>query len=882
MKRKFLKAVLFTVAMATVSGTFVSCKDYDDDIKDLQEQINQKALAADVTALQSQVQSALSAAQSALAEAQKKADATAVADLEKRVAALESAMAKLEEFKADLEKKNKEDFEKLKAEVEATIGNMSTEVTLMGVFATDNWGKLTLDEESNELTLKHGVVANPAKAGATFTFGKADQEKNGQGQPVGTKYAATPTADYVGKAAINFPGTILVRVNPANAELTPDMIKLVNSKGEDLSAVVACSAVNKYDALLTRAGESGLWAVSFQLKSDAKVKDNQIAGLIKDGKSIRCYVALNNTENEDRYVVSDEDITFTDLEAYVPAEDLSQVKVITKVTNEVLANINESPTDGASTGDVLAENGETITISFENLPQVDKFYVVRDDDHAGKDASSQASEINAWNTYKYEGLNKMVEVANGTGKGKVTVTIPGAVGDEVAFRIFAVNYDGTVLDRSFVAYVGKNTAAASVTANMKADKTRADVDGVMTNNFSTGWVAIDGTLKDGVAFNPATVDLKAGKDVVIAGATIAFAKNAKGEAASKNSEIKYVKIDVPAANVADWKDGATLTSQLTTNGADGLIENTFDVTLTKVMPDAAYTKTLLGYSWKAEQLKNGVYTAYLYPQAAPTYDWTTTVTAGYKTMASAINGLDDGTIITIADAALTAADWQGKQYYKNPIVVEFADGATFPIEVNNAEDSAGTLLIDSKTQHDMAIGYNYGFISSETEDDEVYVVNVEEDKIVFACPLDPSAHTYAWTKIPEVPATATTPAVPAKDVNFLTYGSTATVDGVNLAEYILGKNSYDNSVFGMTLANAMVTSTGLYVEAVKAELISNATGKPDYYTVAIDQTGAMTFTLNSETTNPLADVPSTLKITLKDCFGHENAYELPFTVKRAE
>ena len=40
MNKKFLSAILFGALMVTSTGTFVSCKDYDDDIKDLQGQID--------------------------------------------------------------------------------------------------------------------------------------------------------------------------------------------------------------------------------------------------------------------------------------------------------------------------------------------------------------------------------------------------------------------------------------------------------------------------------------------------------------------------------------------------------------------------------------------------------------------------------------------------------------------------------------------------------------------------------------------------------------------------------------------------------------------------------------------------------------------------
>jgi len=44
MNKKFLSAILFGALMVTSTGTFVFCKDYDDDIEDLQAQIDKKHL----------------------------------------------------------------------------------------------------------------------------------------------------------------------------------------------------------------------------------------------------------------------------------------------------------------------------------------------------------------------------------------------------------------------------------------------------------------------------------------------------------------------------------------------------------------------------------------------------------------------------------------------------------------------------------------------------------------------------------------------------------------------------------------------------------------------------------------------------------------------
>ncbi len=39
MNKKFLSVILFSALMVGTAGTFTSCKDYDDDIKDLQNKL---------------------------------------------------------------------------------------------------------------------------------------------------------------------------------------------------------------------------------------------------------------------------------------------------------------------------------------------------------------------------------------------------------------------------------------------------------------------------------------------------------------------------------------------------------------------------------------------------------------------------------------------------------------------------------------------------------------------------------------------------------------------------------------------------------------------------------------------------------------------------
>lgn len=91
MNKKFLSVTLFSALMIGATGTFTSCKDYDDDIKNLQEQIDgQNGLSAKITAVESSIsnlQSAQSGLQSEIAVAKDEASKAALAAQEAAIAA---------------------------------------------------------------------------------------------------------------------------------------------------------------------------------------------------------------------------------------------------------------------------------------------------------------------------------------------------------------------------------------------------------------------------------------------------------------------------------------------------------------------------------------------------------------------------------------------------------------------------------------------------------------------------------------------------------------------------------------------------------------------------------------------------------------------------
>ena len=920
MKRKYLSALLMGVLTLSSVSTFTSCKDYDDDINSLQEQVNKAALSSDVEALKTQVNNAASSAQNAATKAEEAltkagANATEIAtvkalatkngtDVAKALTdaanaataasnaataasnaataaatAQDSANAALTKI-AGMDKELKKLALNAQSHVTATqlknsldslsqvineatsdsIANLTkivngykgginalytavTEVSLMGSW--DGYNGNSIWNGQCNLTFETGTIP------ANYTFGaKEKDDENGE-------HSADPKKSYVKDASINFPSEFLVRINPVNAKITPDMIKLIDSKGNDLNKLIKVVDVEKYDKLLSRASETGLWTVKVQLQDG--VKPENVAQKTENGEHILYAVAVNNTASQaetvadaaSRYVVSTYDLTVQGTRPYVGANDLGSVKV--KAESKGWKTLDELKPTGSDL--VYAANGENILVSFENVANADRFYVVRDDKHAGE---SDASELNAWKSYEYQGLNQVVAVEKGLGKDTLNIKINGQVGDEVQFRIFAVNYNGTLVEqkgRPFRVYVGAQSTTTSVAGNLVATG---------KETMETDWLPITGNLKkDGTL--PSTVWVTVNN--VKIEANVEYAKDNEGHPApaDDNSKIKFAKFSVNAADLTKWADGATATGTIKDN--ENVTVNTISVSLTKVMPTAEATKALMNYKWKDNQLNNGVYTAYLYPAADA---WTTAnVATGYKDMEQAINGLNTNFVISFANAALKAEN--GKNYYKNALDVT---ATPWKVNVSNAKDDAGVALIDNETKHETTISYNYGKISSvkPTED---YIVNVETVQTVFACPLNTVAQTYAWAQVPAVYGTNGQVVTPAKDVNVLTYGSEETVI-TNIFDCLVAHNSFDNTVFGGKLSERY----NKYVK-IEAKLISNGSKLEDYYTATVTN-GVITFHKQSAATNPTADVASTLVLTMTDAFGHENVYKLPFTVKRAE
>ena len=694
---------------------------------------------------------------------------------------------------------------------------------------------------------------------ADLTFGKGQKDDNGVVVP-----EATNQQTYKKGTPFNNETSIVVRVNPTNAELTKNTtIKLVDSKGRDLSDVLELDTPERFNTLLSRASAAtGLWTIPVKVKAGVATDkiEQKVGGTGADRNNHVLYaVAIKNTATEkdaqDRYVTSTYDLTVQEPTNFTAATSLKDVKIWSETTmgydNAITLDHNKKTTSTIGGAEVSAKNNEKINIDFSAYKdQVQYFYVVRDDSHV--DSESGTSAINAWNSYKYNGLGQVKKADEG---GVLTVDInKGQVGDEIGFRIFAVNYNGTLVPTtgdSFVVYVGEQQNQASVAGSINV---------TTVSNNATGWLPLTGTLKDGVRLTPNFTATVNGQPIDF---TVQYAANNKGAAPVKdgvyhNSLIKYVKFTC-TSDMSTWKDDAKAVFTISQKDADDkMVQNEINVTLTKVLPTVESTKKLMGYTWKDEQLVGDTYTAYVYPVNG----WTTAGSAkGYKDLDQAITGLRSNFVVNIANLQ--------KDDKNNYTVSQNFTTSPWRVTVDNG-------LIDAKTKHATNISYNYGKISSEKKNEAGaivdYVVAVETVQTIFACPLEKGVQTYSWGKL-GVPDGETTKYV---DVNYLTYGNENAVVS-NLFDFIIGHNDFDNTVFGGKLS-ALAPSK--YV-AVSAKLISNGSKQQDYF-IAHVTGGTITFEKKSGTTNPVKDVASTLVITVKDAFGHTFDYPMDFTVKRAQ
>ena len=644
MNKKFLSAILFGALMVTATGTFVSCKDYDDDIDELWDAMDGKAAITDLTTQVSNMQSALDAAkasaENALAKAEeaKKAAETNGADITEinaEIKALQDKIKNLENATIDVEA--------LKAELKQTIADEIKAADIDGLkkkvedqlkVVTDLAGSFLTMVTEIDLWYKGGQNANLDNL--LLNFVNTVEKDN--------KFGPKNEIVFSKGTEVKTPTSVIVRVVPSNAELTPSMISLINGKGESIMNDVTVTSVEPYSELLTRGSSTGLWKINFELN---KYNADGFETIQKsNGKDILYAIAVNDTKTaegqEKRAVISDyaltldhddalaasklnykvngknvdeihnryahageadgistpststiEDYIWKDKAAVAIAQDKSNVLVKASQTDkddnrQIYASLNVEvgvPFEVELTeGDV---RGEDKTI------QPRAFYVTLDKSHA---VESNPSEINAWESYNIEGLDQVVDKTSN--KLKITIPVEAAKGDYIGFRVYAVNYDGTLVDpdgRAFYVYVAgaKTTSSADL---MFKPTTYAN----STTLFDSDKQPLS-TAKWVSATKAELVKIYDNSDADKANITTTIGLELDnfymlGNSAKKLSEVAalttaqdlapYTKVQIQNADMMKLEDGKTYTAiiNLINANANNSIVETVTITFTKVLP----------------------------------------------------------------------------------------------------------------------------------------------------------------------------------------------------------------------------------------------------------------------------------------------------------
>jgi len=226
------------------------------------------------------------------------------------------------------------------------------------------------------------------------------------------------------------------------------------------------------------------------------------------------------------------------------------------------------------------------------------FYVTLDSENA---VESKPSELNAWNSYKYEGLNTMFKGNEGTIRIKSDV----AINDIIGFRVYAVNLDGTLLDpdgRAFYVVLGNPSTSGTVKADIVAKTSGTCTSAIQS---ATGFVPenLADLYIDKDANTKATLDVlqtasnwtadKNNPKYNDNGSTVAEGGNTSDQFTvtlldkdgKATTDVKKVeKAQLSIADPAKYIDGKTYKQTLSLYDKNGVLVKTLTAEFTKVMP----------------------------------------------------------------------------------------------------------------------------------------------------------------------------------------------------------------------------------------------------------------------------------------------------------
>lgn len=877
MKRKYFSALLMGALTIASVSTFTSCKDYDDDIDNLQSQIDKAGLQSDIDALKTQLQDAASTASAAKTTA-------------------ESALAKANDAAV------KADVEKAIQKVEVTANKAATDVAT------------AISNAANAQTTADGAqkAADAAAKAAKDAQKQADQAVKDAAAAATTANAAAKQADF--EKALERIGnleTSRVTADKLDEKLTQLKEELLGADGDketigSLTVKVNAykgaveelySAVTSVELVETYSGVNGFTSNWNTTNGITPLTVEMLHGLISDDskfgdengneKAILYAVAINNTVDSkaeaaaDRYVVSTYDVKPT-YNKFVPSNDFT-FKVGGKDVSEIhnrwtgyeivgensnfssnknpeLAWANDAAAEPVLEGEkknvenanyrshrsdvrywnslLQVEVGKPFSITdlkTSDNTAADYYYVVLDKDNA---IESGVSELNAWKNYEIDNLNKVVPASENL---TLTIQTEAANHDIIGFRVYAVNKDGKLLDpdgKAFYVVVGENYTSGIVGNLDAVNKITEKKDFSPVDGVSYGpWELVADNNACPLSEKPVFAAVYYDKD---------------GNETTNMSEV--TKIAFKVNNPALIADGATvsLKSTLRKYTDNNFYEvGTVTATYTKVLPKA-FPADITFRPAQETGKGTGYFIAYMTPENG--YTVTNKSVYGSVDLNNVFYNLDDNVSFEIADAAKDAND---------KLTSVKADKANKFVATVAAKD-----FINSTTKHAVTAKYNYGEISlvknNKTGQWEKKPCSVDYGKslsVTFACWH--SASSYSWKEQPA-----------------LQWKATANVIKTDIKN-IAVKNTYNNDFFGGTFAQ-LLTNKYLEVKAGSAHLTYEGQVDP-YFTVEVDATnGQFIFTqtgIQAENA-PTVDHTENLEFVVVDAYGHEVPQSFKVTIKR--
>ena len=745
---------------------------------------------------------------------------------------------------------------------------------------------------------------------------------------------------------ITITDSLVVRVSPTNAELTPANVSLINSQGKELNEFVDVQSVKPYKKLITGATRAanategnGLWTVTFKLKDGVDIQKFEEA-TISQNSYVQFAVAVKNTTSEakesPRRVVSAYSVDVKG-SSYEPAnnnilvqgnddvwKDIRSIRnrfgyqydnngervfgACSSETGEFVNGVNELEWAGktpytaeeAANHTKLAKNmteirawnhplpvtvGKKINIALgamlgsNNTPfyyntetgrgyAVKGFYVTLDKDFA---IESAPSELNAWAKYSYENVG--VTNSKGTitkaahmfygNEGYITINSledTEVKGDIIGFRVFAVNFDGTLVDpdgRAFYVKVGDAkdqqtvaeanatiTATASGSQYFKRNGNESNFfANITTDAFNVGateitdWT-VDYTNNPGDLGNDPIKNLSYGDDFNVK------YYNKKGQEVSITSgEVASAKVFL--LRPQRFVDGGTYTIKATLSDN---VHELRDVTLkfTKVMPTAKDIKALKYVDEKlvANNLFSNV-------------DWTSSNIYKFNQ-----NPANDGSIYEkvvsreMTDYVSGLVDSHYTLWFESLNVKQSKIAFDYSYSVDRKN-------IDGK-EHAISYAYDFGpislthsYVTGEWLAPSEYVINAESNlKMLFNTWLN--KETWAWKK-DYTPTLTWNAGVPV---------SNQKVSAAN----IIGENSLLGRFNDKSL-NALFDAGYTQIAEKNGKPYVSFSNPAFDVTVDIEHStslgsaGNITFVFNQTTKTTVPDTSGTLTVGVEDCFG---------------